>query len=87
MSLNFFSNISDQEFWTIDELKSHLKLAESAWLRDAKEVDYFGQKVVYNSKNEMALTINALRKEISRRLTGKTGRTKKVTLTTTSKGF
>lgn len=85
--LNFFSDIGDQSFWSNDELKAALKLAEQAYLRDAREVDYYGQKVQYNSKAEIAQTVQAIRKELARRITGKSGRTKRVTITTTSKGF
>lgn len=87
MSLNLFSDIGDESFWSLAELRSHLKVAESAYMREAREVDYFGQRVVYASKTEILLVIKSLRKEISRRVTGKTGKTKKIVMTTISKGF
>lgn len=88
MSLSFFSDIGDVQIWTLAELKAALKATEQAFLRDVKQVQFYGQSVLYNTKSDMAMTIQMLREEISRRTNnGKSGKKKKILMTTRSKGF
>lgn len=85
----FFSDIGGEQIWTTAELKGMLKQAEQGYASNAKQIIFYGQTVLFHSKDEIRTAINDIRNEIKRRTRtdGKSGRVKRVSITTRSKGF